>query len=193
MLTPTRTSACTSIPARIHRSKPKAENSQNDALYRGATQTLELTIPPRSWELRQTSKQIVAEIDTLLDDYTEAEIAGILNDRGHVSGEGKRFRARIVARLRRDYHMKKRYDRLRDAGMLTVDEMADLLGISTATVKIWRSHGLLRAHAYTDKNECLYEHPGEDPPVKAQGRKLSERRPLPNVEPNRTKEVQCEA
>ena len=35
----------------------------------GATQTLELTIPPRSWELRQTSKQIVAEIDTLLDDY----------------------------------------------------------------------------------------------------------------------------
>jgi hypothetical protein len=159
----------------------------------GATRKLELPIPPTAWEMRQTSKQIVAEIDTLLDDHTEAEIASILNDRGHVSGEGKRFRARIVARLRRDYHMKKRYDRLRDAGMLTVDEMADLLGISTATVKVWRSHGLLRAHAYTDKNECLYEHPGKDPPVRAQGRKLSERRPLPNVEPNRTKEVQCEA
>ena len=159
----------------------------------GATQTLELTIPPRSWELRQTSKQIVAEIDTLLDDYTEAEIAGILNDRGHVSGEGKRFHARIVARLRHDYEMKNRYDRLRDAGMLALDEMADLLGVSTATVKIWRRHGLLRAHAYNDKNECLYEHPGEDPPVKAQGRKLSKRRPLPNVEPYRSKEVQCEA
>ena len=159
----------------------------------GATQTLELPIPPRSWELRQTSKQIVAEIDTLLDHYTEAEIAGILNDRGHVSGEGKRFHVRIVARLRHDYDMKKRYDRLRDTGMLTLEEMADLLGVSTSTVKTWRNHGLLRAHAYTDKNECLYEHPGEDPPVKTQGRKLSKRRRFLNVPPNRSKEVQCEA
>jgi len=159
----------------------------------GATRQLELPIPPTAWEMRQTSKQVVAEIDTLLDDHTEAEIAKILNDRGRVSGEGKRFRARIVARLRRDYCIKKRYDRLRDAGMLTVDEMADLLGVSTATVKTWRSHGLLRAHAYTGKNECLYEHPGEDPPVKAQGQKLSERRSSPNVVPNGTNEVQCEA
>ena len=77
--------------------------------------------------------------------------------------------------------------------MLTLDEMADLLGVSTSTVKTWRNHGLLRAHAYTDKNECLYEHPGDDPPAKTQGRKLSERRRFLNVEPNRTKEVQCEA
>ena len=136
---------------------------------------------------------MVAEIDTLLDDYTEAEIASILNDRGHVSGEGKRFHAGIVRRLRRDYDMKKRYDRLRDTGMLTLEEMADLLGVATHTVKIWRNHGLLRAHAYNDKNECLYEHPGDDPPVKAQGRKLSKRRRFLEVEPNRTEEVQCEA
>jgi len=159
----------------------------------GATRSFTLPIPPTAWELRQTSKQVVAEIDTLLDDHTEAEIASILNDRGHVSGEGKRFHARIVARLRHDYRMKNRYDRLRDAGMLALDEMADLLGVSTTTVKIWRNHGLLRAHAYTDKNECLYEHPGEDPPVKTQGRKLSERRRFLNVVPDRTEEVQCEA
>jgi DNA invertase Pin-like site-specific DNA recombinase len=159
----------------------------------GATRTLTLPIPPTAWELRQTSKQVVAEIDTLLDDHTEAEIASILNDKGHVSGEGKRFHAGIVRRLRRDYEMKKRYDRLRDAGMLTLEEMANLLGVSTSTVKNWRNHGLLRAHAYTDKNECLYEHPGDDPPVKAQGRKLSKRFRLANVESNRSKEVQCEA
>ena len=158
----------------------------------GATRSLVLPIPPTAWELRQTSKQVVAEIDTLLDDYTEAEIASILNDRGHVSGEGKRFHTRIVASLRRDYDMKKRYDRLRDTGMLTLEEMADLLGVSTSTVKTWRNHGLLRAHAYTDKNECLYENPGEDPPVKTQGRKLSERRRFLNVVPDRTEEVQCE-
>ena len=165
-----------------------------DVRFRGgATRSLVLPIPPTAWELRQTSKQVVAEIDTLLDDYTEAEIASILNDRGHVSGEGKRFHARIVRRLRRDYDMKNRYDRLRDVGMLTLEEMADLIGIATTTVKIWRNHGLLRAHAYNDKNECLYEHPGDAPPVKTQGRKLSERRRFLNVEPNRTEEVQCEA
>ena len=98
-----------------------------------------------------------------------------------------------MRRLRRDYDMKNRYDRLRDVGMLTLDEMADLLGVSTSTVKTWCGHGLLRAHAYNDKNECLYEHPGDAPPVKAQGRKLSKRRRFLNLEPNRTEEVQCEA
>jgi hypothetical protein len=165
-----------------------------DVRFRGgATRSLALPIPPTAWELRQTSKQVVAEIDALLDDYTEAEIARILNDRGHVSGEGKRLHAGIVRRLRRDYEIKNRYDRLREMGMLTPEEMADLLGVSTSTVKTWRNHGLLRAHAYTDKNECLYEHPGDDPPVKTQGRKLSERRRFLNVVPNRTEEVQCEA
>ncbi len=159
----------------------------------GATRSLKLPIPPTAWELRQTSKQVVAEIDTLLDDYTEAEIASILNDRGHLSGEGKRFHAGIVRRLRRDYDIKKRYDRLREGGMLTLEEMADLLGVATHTVKTWRNHGLLRAHAYNDKNECLYEHPGDDPPVKMQGRKLSKRRRRLDVEPNPTEEVQCEA
>ena len=97
-----------------------------------------------------------------------------------------------MRRLRRDYGLKKRYDRLRDAGMLTLEEMAMLLDVGTQTVKIWRRQGLLKAHAYNDKNECLYEHPGDDPPVKAQGRKLAQRRLFPGVELNRTKEVQCE-
>ena len=98
-----------------------------------------------------------------------------------------------MRRLRHNYGMKNRYDRLREMGMLTLEEMAALLGVSTSTVKMWRKHGLLRAHAYTDKNECLYEHPGEDPPVKTQGLKLSKRRRFLNVPPNRSKEVQCEA
>jgi len=158
----------------------------------GATRRLALPIPPAAWELRQTSPQVVVEIDTLLDDYTEAEIARILNDRGHVSGEGKRFHAGIVRRLRRGYNMKKRYDRLRDAGMLSLQEMADLLDVATVTVKKWRNHNLLRAHVYNDKNEYLYEHPGNEPPVKSQGQKLSKRRRFLEVAPNPTKEVQCE-
>ncbi len=158
----------------------------------GATRRLMLPLAQPAWELRQTSSEVITEIDTLLNDYTEGQITGILNERGYVSGEGKTFHPMMVKRLRRDYGLKTRYDRLRETGMLRLDEMADLIGISTQRVKIWRDRGLLRAHAYNDKNECLYEHPGDNPPVKQQGRKLSKRRRYPEVASNPTKEVQCE-
>ena len=53
--------------------------------------------------------------------------------------------------------------------MLTLKEMAKLLGITPQWVKIWRDHGLLAAQTYNDKGECLYEHPGENAPRKMQG------------------------
>jgi len=159
----------------------------------GATQSLTVPLAQPAWQLRQTSAEVVAEIDGLLDDHTEGRIARILNERGHLSGEGLPFHAIMVQRIRRDYELKTRYDRLREAGMLTLEEIAGLLGISTRTVKTWRRHGLLRAHAYNDKNEYLYEHLGDDPPAKKQGSKLSKRRRFPEVAPNPTKEVQYEA
>lgn len=159
----------------------------------GATESLTLPLVQSAWQLRKTSAEVVAAIDALLDDHTESEIARILNERGRVSGEGKPFHSMMVRRLRRDYRLKTRYDRLRDAGMLTLAEVADQLGVSMHTVKKWRNHGLLRAHAYNDKNECLYERLGDDPPAKKQGSKLSERRRFSRVPSNRTKEVQCEA
>jgi len=159
----------------------------------GATRSLRLPLPQCSWQLQQTSPEVVATIDSLLDHHTEGQIVTLLNGRGLVSGHGKPFNFRIVQRLRHDYGLKKRYDRLREAGMLTLTEIAQLLDVSTTTVKIWRDHGLLRAHAYNDRNECLYQHPGDDPPVTSQGRKLSKRRRFAKVAPNRTEEVQCEA
>jgi hypothetical protein len=50
------------------------------------------------------------------------------------SGEGKPFTARIVARIQRSYDLTPRYDRLRKAGMLTVEEMAAVLGIGQQRV-----------------------------------------------------------
>lgn len=73
-----------------------------------------------------------------------------------------------------------------------VEEMAALLGICRQQVKIWNQHGLIRGHPYNDKNDCLYEHPGENPPRKAQGIKLSQR-VLPKVVSQGIEEVQCEA
>jgi len=159
----------------------------------GATRSMSVPLSPNAWQLRKTSKQVVAEIDALLDQHLENRIAEILNQRGLVSGEGRPFHGRRVKYIRRRYGLKSRYDRLREAGMLTLAEVSETLGVSTTTVKLWRRRGLLRAHAYNGKNECLYEPPGDDPPAKAQGRKLSERRRFPRVTSDRTKEVQCEA
>ena len=58
------------------------------------------------------------------------------------------------------------YERLRVRGLLTLRETAAMLDISTSTVKTWHRHGLIRGHRYNDKNERLYEPPGDQPPVK---------------------------
>jgi hypothetical protein len=159
----------------------------------GITRTLTVPLPLNVWQQRTTSPDVVREIDRLLDDNTYPQIAFLLNDRGLRSGEGKTFTARIVARVRSRHGLASRYDRLRKAGMLTADEMAEMLGITPQWVKIWNRHGLLRGHAYNDKNDCLFEHPGDNPPRKAQGVKLSQRRLVNQVIAHSTQEVQCEA
>ena len=159
----------------------------------GITKTLTVPVPLNVWQQRTTSPDVVREIDRLLDNNTYPQIASLLNDRGLRSGEGKTFTARIVARVRSRHGLTSRYDRLRKAGMLTADEMAVMLRITPQWVKIWNRHGLLRGHAYNDKNDCLFEHPGDNPPQKAQGVKLSQRRLVNQVIAHSTQEVQCEA
>ena len=159
----------------------------------GITRSLTVPLPLNAWQLRITSPSVVSEIDRLLDGYTYLQIASILNGRGLRSGENNSFTSRIVARIRRRYGLTSRYDRLRKAGMLTVGEMATILGITPQWVKIWCRHGLLRGHAYNDKNDRLFEHPGNKPPHKAQGVKLSKRRLVNEFVAQRTQEVQCEA
>jgi len=158
----------------------------------GATKTLTLPLPLNSWQQRQTSTEVVKEIDQLLDEHTYPQIADILNKRGLRSGEGKLFTSRFIARIQRNYSLVSRYDRLRKGGMLTVKEIAALLGICPQSVTIWNRHGLIRGHAYNDKNDCLYEPPGENPPRKAQGIKLSQRA-ISKVVSQGIEEVQCEA
>lgn len=159
----------------------------------GAIRTL--TIPParRIWQTWQTPPAVVATIDSLLNDYTDAQVATILNARGVHPGKRGTFDRRLVASLRRTYGLKCRYTRLREAGMLSAEEIAARLGVTAQTVNIWRRAGLLRAYAYDDKNSCLFEPPGPNPPTKCQGRKLAKRRTFPEVASERTEEVQYEA
>lgn len=155
----------------------------------GATRTLHRPFPLTAWQKRRTSPVVVAEIDRLIDQYTDAEIAGLLNERGFRSGADQDFNCLMVGQIRRAYHLKSRYDRLREHGMLTQEELVPMLGVHVTTIQQWRRTGLLRAHAYNDKSECLYEHPGDNPPFKWQGVKLSDQRRFAS---NPIQEVQCE-
>ena len=94
----------------------------------GALQTLHLGKPQRSWETWQTDPKVIEEIDRLLNECTDSEMAARLNQDGFKSGKGGSFTTRVVARLRRQYQLKSRYDRLRKAGMLTKEEIAKALG-----------------------------------------------------------------
>jgi len=159
----------------------------------GISKTLTVPVPLNAWQQRATSPEIVKEIDRLLDHNTYPQIASLLNDRGLRSGEGKVFTARIIAGIGKRNGLTSRYDRLRKAGMLTVDEMAALLGIHPQRVGVWKRQGLLCGHVYNDKNDCLFEHPGNHPPPKAQGVKLTKRRRVNDVVAQGTQEVQYEA
>ena len=133
---------------------------------------------------------MIAQIDQLLDNHTVAEIANILNERGMAPGLGQSFHSQLVARLARTDKSKPRYDRLRQRGMLTQCEVASALQITPHTVKIWLRRGLLRGHAYNDKNESLFEPLDASAPRRAQGISLARRGAEPVVTPDRASEVQ---
>ena len=128
----------------------------------GATRTLELSEPLPCTKLRVTDTELISEIDRLLDEGTDAEAAHLLNEKGLTTYEGKALTGTSVGRLRIRYGLKDRYTRLREAGMLTADEVADLLSARPGTIVVWARKGLLVAHPYNARGECLFEVPDDD-------------------------------
>jgi hypothetical protein len=139
----------------------------------GATRTLTLAPPLSAWALRKTSPEVVAEVDRLLNDHTEKAIADVLTERGFRSGTGRRIDPMMVMRVRQHYGLTPRFQRLRARGLLTLDEIARTFGICTATAKGWRRAGLIRAHAYNDHPQYLFEPPGGDAPTRYKWKGLS--------------------
>lgn len=134
----------------------------------GTTHIITLPLPKPAWMLRQTSEAVVTEINRLLDKHTDAEVADLLNSHGMASGEGKCFNRLMVRRIRIDYGLESRYCRLRNRGLLSLDEIAEALDVCPETIKQWRRAGRLRAHRCDDKGQYLFEPPGRDRPLKYQ-------------------------
>lgn len=155
----------------------------------GAIQTLTLPRPLPAWKIRQSSDELIAEIDRLLDHYTDKGIAERLNARGIRSGEGKTLHHLMIRRLRADYGLKSLYERLRAADYLTRDEIAAQLGITPSSVNLWRRNGWLRGVAYNDKSEYLYAPLGNDAPVRYKRKHYQETK----ITPHRAEGAQYEA
>ena len=134
----------------------------------GTTHTLHLELPKPSWQIRQTPVEVVEQIDRLLDHHTDAEVARELNARGMRSGWDRAFNPAIVHRIRDQYQLASRYERLRSRGMLTQQEIAKRLHVQPSTIQLWRRAKLLPAHRFGDRGEYLFEPPNEHSPVKHQ-------------------------
>jgi DNA invertase Pin-like site-specific DNA recombinase len=133
----------------------------------GQNRTLNLPLPPNAWQQRQTPQTTIDLIDQLLDERTYRQVTEILTQRGITSGEGSTFTAsRLRAHCDR-YRLRSHYQRLRDAGLLTLDEIAGELGAHPQSIKRWYRLGLITGRLADDRGTCLY-HPGQTRPTAAQ-------------------------
>ena len=171
----------------------KATRSLGVRLRGGATRQLTWTPDPHPSQFHKTSDEVVAEVDRLLNDHTEGEIATILNERGYRTGHGHAFNQVSVKVVRVNYALKSRRDRLRQRGLLTASQVADRLGVSDDTVRRWHKAGLLRGHACNDRHgSFLFEIP--DPPPSLAINQTSKAKPKTGTSPDlaeqRSSEVQ---
>ena len=85
-----------------------------------------------------------------------------------------------MQRIIRTYQLPSRRQRLLAAGLIPLTQMAQLLGVSTGTVKIWYHAGIVSGQRYNDKGEVLYHPPGPNPHGRRPNRSLQLHPPRPD-------------
>jgi hypothetical protein len=129
----------------------------------GAITTLTLARPLTAPQLRATNPEVRKQIDALLDEYTDAQVARILNERGARTGAGEHFDTASIQWLRYSSKLPSLKERLLAAGMLTVRQLGEKLDVKRTTIGRWRAQGLLQARICNDQGECLYWLPDKLP------------------------------
>jgi len=125
----------------------------------GTTTVLECPNPPRAYMTWTTPDEVVEIIRLKSLSHTHAEIAGILQKEGYLSGKGSNISTDIVSYIMREYNIPSFHEHLRAKGFLTASEKAAQLNIATATLNRWRIAGKLGGK-YTktsNKGQYMYE------------------------------------
>jgi len=78
----------------------------------GATATLTLPRPLTAQQIRATHEDVRREIDVMLDEYTDAQVAHLLNERGLRTGAGDAFDPVSVQWVRCSHKIKSLKERM---------------------------------------------------------------------------------
>jgi Recombinase/Recombinase zinc beta ribbon domain len=132
----------------------------------GRHHVLHLPAPKNAWQLRATPAQLTELIDHLLDNCTYAQIAGQLNAAGHTSSNGHPWDGDRVAKLANYHQMPSHGQRLRDRGLLTLEQIANDLSAHPSSIKRWHRLGLLTGEQADDRGVFRY-YPGQTRPASA--------------------------
>ncbi len=125
----------------------------------GATTTLTLPRPLTAQQLRATHEDVRQQIDTLLDEYTDAQAAHMLNERGLRTGAGDAFDSSSIHWVRFAHKLKSLKQRLLEDGWQTAKQIACTLGVKRTTLGRWRQQGRILARICNDRGEWLYRLP----------------------------------
>ena len=123
----------------------------------GATRTLTVDRPLPIARIRKAKPEVLAQIDAMLNEYCDREVAEILNQQGHRTWQNQPFTLKKIVHIRKAYHLKSRFSRLSEQGLLTSKEMSKALGISETTVHAWARSGPLRRIDCYSHRDSLYE------------------------------------
>ena len=126
----------------------------------------------RGW--RTPHPDVRQQIDALLDEYSDAQVAHVLNERGLLTGAGDAFDATSVQWVRFSAKLPSLKARLLAAGMLTTRQIGDKLGVERSTLARWRTQGLIQARICNALGEWLYWLPKEIPPRRKSPRRTLE-------------------
>ncbi len=128
----------------------------------GSTQTI--TVPVGRG--RCSSPELIVLIDQLLEDFTDAEVAEQLNERGWRTYEGNPFSAARVVSLRCYHRLKTHGSRLTERGLLSIEEAVLAYGVCRETLMAWGRAGLVPMYRINDQGTAVFPPPDEHAPRK---------------------------
>ena len=108
----------------------------------GATETVELHLPPKRPDAVRYPSAFVARISQLAEAHDDGEIAERLDSEGLKSATGKRFTAEMISWVRFKHRIA---GPARPAGTLSVVDIAQRYGINPSVVYYWIETGVITA------------------------------------------------
>ncbi len=129
----------------------------------GAATTLTLPRPLTAPQLRATHEPVRRQIDAFMDEYTDAQVARILNEQEMRTGAGDPFDTVSIKWVRYSAKIKGLKERLLDAGWLTVKQVSARLALSRTSICGLRLQGKLPGRICNDHGQWLYWLPEPTP------------------------------